>query len=137
MLADEAAGCRERIVLADQAYSIRVPSVPDQRDITRDIHTGGTQGYTGYRLVVCTDTSSSLNMFNVVVPVSDQSLIHHIGSLITDRAVCGLHNGHGCLLHNIQGFHGCFPVKDILDQVVKLAKPDSARHTFAAGLCMT
>ena len=118
MLADEAAGGRERIILTDQPDGIRVPPFAHKRHVAGNVHVSRTERHAGHRLVVCTCTASVLNMPHIVVPVTDQSLVHHIGCFIANGTVCGLHDGKGSFFHQIQGFHCGFPAQNVADQLV-------------------
>ena len=101
MFAYEGAGGGEGIVLPDQADGIRISFLPDQGDISRDIHMGRAQGHAGHRLGGHTGTAAVLHMLHILVPVAGQPLIDHIGRLISNGAVGGFHDRQSRLLHQL------------------------------------
>ena len=110
MLADKAAGGRERVVLADQTDRIGVSSFFHKRHIARNVHMGRADRDTGNRLVVGTGTASVPDMLHIVIAVADESLVDHVRRLIADGAVGGIHDRKRCLFHKIQCVHRRFSV---------------------------
>lgn len=75
-------------------------------------------------------------MLYIIISVSDQSFIDHIGCLIPNGTVCRLHDRLCRLLHHVQGLHGRLSFQYVLNKMVQLPKTDPAWHTLSAGLCM-
>ena len=110
MFADETAGRREWVVLADQLDGVCIAAFSYQGNITWNVHMGRTDRDTRDRLVVCTGTAAFLDVLHIVIAVADQPLIDHVRRLIADRTVRGIHDGKRRLLHEIQRIHCCFSV---------------------------
>ena len=97
VLAHQAAGAGEWVVLADQTHGVCVAAGAHQGHIAGDIHAGGALGHAGHRLIQVAQAPAGFHMGLVVVPESADSLEHHAGRLVADGAVgaVGDHLGGG------------------------------------------
>lgn len=62
MLADHGAGGGERVVLSDQAHSVRVAPGSHQGHIAGDVHAGRTESHAGNRLIQMIETAVRFNV---------------------------------------------------------------------------
>jgi hypothetical protein len=138
MLTDQGTGGGERIVLADQLYGICITLFLHQCYVTGDIHTCGAQRHTGNRLGNMAGTFSPMfNVIDIILTEAFQSGQYHMGRLVTDGTVSGVHNVGSGIPDQIQCLQGGFACQYILHQVLQLPQSHTARHTFTTGLGMT
>ena len=132
----------ERIVLSNQSYRIRISFASEKRHIARYIHACGTHRHARNRLCLVAysvGTGMVQNMGLKVLPVSFQPSEYHVCGFGTDGTVRRNTDGLRCSFQKFQLVHFRFIVNinDIVDDMLQLAKSDTARHTFTAALRMT
>ena len=137
MFTDETAGCRERIILADQTDRVSVASFSCQCDISRNINVCRTEGYARYRLCIVAGTASLTDMFFIIFTTVSQALMYHGTGFISDWAVRSFADGFGQCVDQIKCLHCSSTVHNICQKVLQLPQPDAARGTFSTGLCLT
>ena len=138
MLTDQGTGGGERIVLADQLHGICITPFLHQCYVTGDIHTCGAQRHTGNRLGNMAGTFSAMfNVVDIILTEAFQSGQYHMGRLVTDGTVSGVHNVGSGIPDQIQCLQGGFACQYILHQVLQLPQSHTAGHTFTTGLGMT
>ena len=126
----------EGIVLPDQRQRIVVLAFPNQGNVTGNIHMSGADGDAGNRLFQGADAPAVMGVFLIILPEPAHTLQHHGGGLVTDGAVCGIHDGGGRLLNQVDGSFRCSLVQNAFQQGFQLGKSDAAGNTLAAGLRM-
>ena len=136
MLADQRAGAGKRIVLADQTDGIGVPSILDQRNISRDVHMSGTGPAAGNRLKLAKAFSGG-DMGQKILSGAVQTGQNASGRIGSDGAVSRIHNGMGCTLQHIQVLHTSLSVQNLIHQFDHLVQAHTARNTFSAALRQT
>ena len=137
MLADQGAGCRERIVLTDQLHSIRIALFLHQSYVTGDIHACGTQCHAGNRLGDMAGAfAAMLDMVDVIFAETLQSRQYHMGCLIADGAVRGIHDVGSGIADQVQCLQSGFTCQHFFHQVLQLSQSHTAGNAFTAGLGM-
>ena len=101
MLTDKTAGSGEWIVLANQTDGISITSFPYKGNISRDIHMGRTERNTWDRLFVLAGTSFLADMFFIIFPASDKTLIDHMCGFIPDGTVSAFHDRNSQFFHKV------------------------------------
>ena len=137
MLTDIGTGCGERIVLTDQANRIRVASFLHQRDVTGDVHAGGTQRDTGHGVLQTTQAAVMQDMFLIIVPEALQAHQDQIGRVDPDGTIRAVHDDLGGIFDPAQDAYVRLPVQHFTDHVGDLAEANTAGHALAAGLSLT
>ena len=136
MLTDKTARCRKRVVLSNQPDGILVPALMHKRYVPWYVNTCRTQGHTRNRLLVTAVAASQLYMRHIFIMEANESLVYHVGSLITDGTVRGLHDAECSLFHLVERFQ-CRPcVQNIRYHFLELPQPYAAGHALAACLRM-
>ena len=136
MFTNKTTYCRHGIVLAYQAHCVCVSALPDKGNVTGNIHTGRTLGYTRYRLIQVTGTSASQYMFFKILPEPSDPLQHHLGCFIADGTVGGIENTSGRPLNDFYRLQSGISIQHILKQFFQLPQPHTAGNTFSTGLGM-
>ena len=136
MLADQAAGGGQGIVLPDELHRVAVPSLENKGDVAGDVHVGGAQGYAGNGLVLDAQATPMEDMLLIVVPEALDALDDHPGGLLADGAVRGGEYALRGPLDQVQGLQLRGAVQDRFHQVLQLSQADPAGSAFPAGLGM-
>ena len=102
MFADETAGRREWVVLADQLDGVCIAAFSYQGNITWNVHMGRTEGYAGNRLGNSAAASFIADMCLKIITAGMYHPPYHFCSFRADGTVCGLHNGKGSFLDQVQ-----------------------------------
>ena len=89
------------------------------------------------RLAFLPVLSESENGKKVCITEAFQSGQYHMGRLVTDGTVSGVHNVGSGIPDQIQCLQGGFACQYILHQVLQLPQSHTAGHTFTTGLGMT
>ena len=134
VLADEAAGKREGVVLADEAHGIVVAAGVDQGDVAGNVHVGGACCATGHSVTCAGRAATGRGMRDEVVTKAAHGPQHHGAGLVADGAV-GAQVGATCgALEHVDVALACASVEDGLHEVAHLGKPHAAGDALAAGL---
>ena len=136
MLANQAAGYRERIVLADQANCICAASGMNQRNVSRNINACRAESHAGNGLVQAAEAAVVANMLQIVITETDYAAQNHVGGLKADCAVSGILDDSCSFLNEFYGVFRCSAIHNLLKKCGKLCETYTARYTFAAGLCV-
>ena len=136
MLADEGAGRRERVVLADEAHGIGAAALAHQRDIARNIDARGTQRHAGHRLIDMIGAVARRHMGDVLVAEALEPPQHHRGGLPADGAVGGILDVARQTLDLGKRLHRAATLEHIGQVGFQLAQSDAAGNALAAGLRM-
>ena len=78
-----------------------------------------------------------LYMMLIVLTEAVKTCYQHMSRLIANGTVSTGLNILGCLLNQIQGFHGSLAIKHILQQMLQLQQSYPAGYAFATGLSLT
>jgi hypothetical protein len=114
MLADQGAGHRERIVLADEPHRIGVSLLSHQGDVAGNIHMSRTFCHAGNAHFDLGGAASLLNMGDIVLIAALQAAEYHFGGFCTDGAVGGNGNGMSGGADHLEGFHGSTTLQNII-----------------------
>ena len=136
MLADEAAGGGQGIVLPDELHRVGIAALEDEGDVAGDVHMGGTQGHAGNGLVLDAQAAAMEDMLLIVVPEALDAFQDHAGSFLSDGAVRAGKDALGGLFDQVQGLQFAGAVQHGLHQVFQLSQADPAGGAFPAGLGM-
>ena len=134
VLAHQAAGAGEGVVLADQPHGVGVPAGSDQSDVAGNVHACGALGHTGNRLIQIAQAPAGLHMGLVVIPEAPDAFEHHASRFIADGAVSAVGDDLSGALNFRQGVHGGGPVQHIVHQQLQLPQAYPAGYALAAGL---
>ena len=134
MLADIGAGRGEGIVLADEPHGVRKAARLDQGNITRDVHPGGTHGYTGHRVSQRTEAAVVEDMLLKILPKAPDTGENQVCGVNADGTVRRVHNDLCGLLQMPQHPQIGVSVQNLREHIGQLGQSDAAGNAFAAGL---
>ena len=133
VLTDEAAYGGEGIVLADETDGVGAAARAGQCDVTGDVHMSGTLIHAGDAAEI-RGTIAVEGVRLVVIPEGVIAVQNHLGGLVANGAVRGLHDGMGGPEQSVQIFLGSAALQQGAQCGGHLLKADAAGDAFAAAL---
>ena len=136
MLADEAAGSRERIILADELNSVGITASANEGDVAGDVDLCRAQSHAGDRVMDIDRAFALFDVVDIILTEAFEACEHHFGSFEADSAVCAVSNVLRGAFDKVKSVHVGFAVQNILHKMLQLAEAYAAGHAFTAGLSM-
>ena len=134
MLADEAAGKREGVVLADKAHGVVVAAGVDQGDVAGNVDVSGARRAAGHGIARTGRAAPLRGVGDEVVAEALHGPKHHGSGLVADGAVGAQVGVARCALEHVDVALAGAAIEDGLHEVAHLGKPHAAGDAFAARL---